>query len=259
MSPVQPGALALRAVGRHREEVAALTPDDVLVQAVETRVGCRERTGLLEIARDARRRRCRRASSAADKPATRAYRKPWKVNSGSHSSSPPAAMKTSVCSLLMPTMLSNHDPSAASVSVCSIDDRAARAPCRAAAVARARRSPGRSRRSRPPACPSTDDRRQLEHPTDRLAGERAQHVVVAADLGHRHPFAVVEARRGPTRPAPRGGRTARRRRGRRTPTGPVALRTSAPEATTSVRAVDVLEVQLPDRARCACRTARSIR
>ncbi len=58
--------------------------------------------------------------SGVKSPETRAYRKPWNVNSGSHSSSPPAAMKTSVCSLLMPTMLSNHVPSTASVSVCSI-------------------------------------------------------------------------------------------------------------------------------------------
>ena len=173
------------------------------------------------------------AQRRAESPLTRAYRKPWNVNSGSHSSSPPAATKTSVCSLLMPTMFANHDPSAASVSVCSITMRWPGVVSR-----RRRRTRPTSTWPKSTIAPSARlddrDRRQLEHPPDRLAGERAQHVVVAADLGDRHPFAVVESRRGPTRRAPRGGRTARRRTGRRTPTGPVALRASAPDATTSV-------------------------
>ena len=71
--------VALRAIGRHRDEVVALRPDDVLVEASEPRVGACERPAPRRVAAD--RRRTRPPSTSA-LVSTSAYWKPWNVKRG---------------------------------------------------------------------------------------------------------------------------------------------------------------------------------
>ena len=82
--------------------------------------------------------------------------------------------------------------------------------------------------------------------------------MVATDLGHRHPFAVVEPRAVPPGRASRDDRTARRRRGRRTPTARsrCAPRRRTPRPPWCRRRSRGAAARSR---RCGCRTARSNR
>ena len=90
--PAEP-LVALRAVGRYVEEVAAQPPHHVAVQLGEQRVGALEGAGAAQVGVDDDRLERGRVHRAA---VTSAYRNPWKVNVGSKESSPPLRMNRSV-------------------------------------------------------------------------------------------------------------------------------------------------------------------